>query len=62
MLKFKDNDIHLISNNFDPFSRSPLTIHELNDFNNKEDIKTKIIDFIYKRNQNINSIKNKLEI
>lgn len=53
---------HLISNNFDPFSRSPLTIDELNDFNNKEDIKTKIIDFIYKRNQNINSIKNKLEI
>jgi hypothetical protein len=53
---------HLITNNFDPFSRSPLTISELNDFNNTDDVKTKIIDFIYKRNQNINSIKNKLEI
>jgi hypothetical protein len=53
---------HLITNNFDPFSRSPLTIDELNEFNDKEDVKTKIIDFLYKRNQNINRIKNKLEI
>ena len=53
---------HLITNNFDPFSRSPLTIIELNEFNKTEDVIAKIIDFIYKRNQSINSLKNKLEI
>lgn len=53
---------HLITNNFDPFSRSPITVDELHEFNNTEDVKSKIIDFLYRRNQNINSIKNKLEI
>jgi len=53
---------HLTTNNFDPFSRSHLSIDELNEFNNTEDIKIKIIDFIYKRNQNVNNIKNNIEI
>jgi hypothetical protein len=53
---------HLTTNNFDPFSRSPLSIDELNEFNNTEEIKIKIIDFIYKRNQNVNNIKSNLEI